>query len=802
MAEPSTATEMVRVPILGENGRISDDYVPEAIPQAVTAVKQAAEAAASSASDALKQSAAAEKSASSAASSVEQAKTYASNASTYMTTAESHAESAASDATAAAQSASDAAASAEAAAQSASSIGTAAFDAQAAATAARESASQAATSASEASASATAADDASQDAETSASNAKASETAANSSATKAAASASQAASSATAAAGSATNAAGFATAAEKSKNDAQAILNEANAKFIESATATTLDPGQPATAEVVDNVLNLGIPQGAKGDKGDTGTGVPDGGTPGQFLSKTDSGTAWVDPPTGNVLKGTATGYVAHAEDAYATKPRRLTVYGETRQNLWVNPSGTNGGITCTSNDDGSLSISGSTTTNVTFASQKVFSLRKGEIYTVSVDEPVSSSAYGSLVVVQHASDGSLAVDNTYFGFAGMTSVQFKCSENTECAEFQLYLSVSSGGTLNNGTYRVMLNEGSEAQPWCPPGLNGVDELSIVTAGKNIFQPPHGTSMGVTCTENEDGSFTISGEATNYGEIFSDKIPIIPGTQLTYRRSAPPGGYDVYAIYYYANGEFLPYGQHYQFNKSSGTFTVPENTAYIGFRYSFNASAPVIAGTYRYQLELGSTATAYEPPAVTTTPVDLDGHTLNSLPDGTRDELRIDGTGAVTMVQRVGVATAPTAASGWTYVDIDERANFLLTDQAVSQQNDESGFLLCDKLPPRKVYGAPSYALVGYSLAYAKNPAITSTATAATVAGGAIYLYPLATPQEVELPPVTLPALPAPTFNVYHDADVPSDTSVEYARDINLVLANLESVQAALLGGE
>lgn len=50
--------------------------------------------------------------------------------------------------------------------------------------------------------------------------------------------------------------------------------------------------------------------------------------------------------------------------------------------------------------------------------------------------------------------------------------------------------------------------------------------------------------------------------------------------------------------------------------------------------------------------------------------------------------------------------------------------------------------------------------------------------------------------------PVTLPVLPAPTFNVYHDGDVPSDTATTYARDINLVLANLEAVQTALLGGE
>ena len=48
-------------------------------------------------------------------------------------------------------------------------------------------------------------------------------------------------------------------------------------------------------------------PQGIQGPKGDTGatgpagTGVPDGGTVGQLLGKTESGTAWIDPPQSGV---------------------------------------------------------------------------------------------------------------------------------------------------------------------------------------------------------------------------------------------------------------------------------------------------------------------------------------------------------------------------------------------------------------------------------------------------------------------------------------------------------------------
>ena len=38
-------------------------------------------------------------------------------------------------------------------------------------------------------------------------------------------------------------------------------------------------------------------PQGPQGETGPAGAGVPDGGTAGQLLSKTESGTEWIDPP-------------------------------------------------------------------------------------------------------------------------------------------------------------------------------------------------------------------------------------------------------------------------------------------------------------------------------------------------------------------------------------------------------------------------------------------------------------------------------------------------------------------------
>ena len=86
-----------------------------------------------------------------------------------------------------------------------------------------------------------------------------------------------------------------------------------------TVTVGTVTTGEPGTDAIVINsgtesaaVLNFTMPRGAtgaagapgpqgpKGDTGETGpagAGVPDGGTVGQLLGKTESGTAWIDPP-------------------------------------------------------------------------------------------------------------------------------------------------------------------------------------------------------------------------------------------------------------------------------------------------------------------------------------------------------------------------------------------------------------------------------------------------------------------------------------------------------------------------
>lgn len=100
----------------------------------------------------------------------------------------------------------------------------------------------------------------------------------------------------------------------------------------------------------------------------------------------------------------------------------------------------------------------------------------------------------------------------------------------------------------------------------------------------------------------------------------------------------------------------------YTNGRNSITFTPTETHVSNGAFLAFRAPRYGTATTCNYtisniQLELGTTATAYMPYANSRTGINLQGHALRSLPDGTHDEMHIDSLGHVTMIQRVGVIT-------------------------------------------------------------------------------------------------------------------------------------------------
>ena len=557
-------------------------------------------------------------------------------------------------------------------------------------------------------------------------------------------------------------------AVDKANQAAQDFETEA-AKVPTSAQATTLDPGQAATAVIEDKVLKLGIPQGQKGDtgetgpqgpkgdtgatgpkgdqgpqglqglqgpkgdqgdtgpqgpKGDTGTGLPEiDGSPGQLLSKTETGTAWVDPPSGNVLTGEVEGYVAHGEDAYAQKPREVRVKGKTWVNRWVNPNGAANGVTVTSNNDGSLTLSGTNTGPVGISSPTVYTVKPNTHYTVLIDRPLDSSNSGISFAIVASGGITDSGSNIHFGYSGRSSFSFTTKADITDVRYQFYIAESAGtGIPVSGTYCVMLVDGTEA-PDCftpPASIASVQTGKLVTSGKNL--------LDVSDAVKDGFNINLPNARLVVGETYTFSISQISGG----------GRCGIYSI---ANDMKICSPITAGANK---TFTVPGDVDMSqGLKLTGgSAGALSIGDEQTAMVELGSTATAYEPPNVTQTP--LPEVELRGLPNGTCDELVIKADGTCEVERKTGYIAS--------YTDEEVTGEYVSTGNGLE--------------------------------------------------AGASIVYELDDTTEEPQSPVTLPALPAPTFNVYHDSSVPSDTSVEYERDVNIALADLEAKIADLVTKE
>lgn len=499
-----------------------------------------------------------------------------------------------------------------------------------------------------------------------------------------------------------------------------------------------------------------------------------------------------------------ASGEVIEVPATPGTLVPGLTVYGATRQNLWVNPNGTMNGVTVTANTNGNLTVSGTAHADSPVYTVAYYVLRPSSTYTVSCNKRVSSNGKAACFTIYcYASDNSIA---GYFDFADAEgnkdlAVTFTVPSTTAYIKFGAY--VSTGATVS-GTYRVMLNEGTKAQPWCPPGLNGVDELSVVTAGKNLAKMRSASASGTNAAVNEDGSITINGTAADNVRLsVATPMKLPKGEDVTLsidRTLSGTGVSSVYLAQYYADDN-----SHDDviilYNGTSGTYTIPNDsrgrTYVIGFGVS--SGTTVVNQTFRVQLELGSTATAYEPPAYTTTPVDLDGHALHSLPDGTRDELRIDGTGAVTLVQRVGVMVldgtqtvniAPTdpsagyffTASGGIGDYIDTAGKFDADRIATSSRGWDGTVHASFKRSQIHIF--PPSNVAGYPVSEEGKAAVSNWLKSNHIT----VLYLLDQPKTVDLGAISMPSFPTDPSTVFCASDVLCAVQVDYPSTSSLTV--------------
>lgn len=443
--------------------------------------------------------------------------------------------------------------------------------------------------------------------------------------------------------------------------------------------------------------------------------------------------------PDGNVPKRTlGPDAVLTTDDAFSAVPLGLKVYGNTRQNLWANPSGSDAGVTVTANEDGSITLSGTATANVfIYLSSYVFS--PGSTHCLSCGGTIQN---GVGFYIEHAADSHVGLNHD------INKRMFTTKSSFDVPPI-FGISVASGTTVS-GTYRIMLNEGSTAEPWCPPGLNGVDELGVVCAGKNLLarmgsKLPY-TNAGITFSDNGDGGIRVSGTATtsayyNFFDASTKQAPRIAPGEYTASSIGGDGSLNLGVGYF--NGEIgADFTGSWIATNASGIPRTNSIDRPVYVRAFLSVASGKAVDTVVYpQLELGSTATDYEPPNVTIIPIDLQGNELCSLPDGTRDELNVV-TGTIT--KSVGYIES------YSGEDVGE-------DYIASALTDSG-----------------------------------------EIANGAQVVYKLSDPQTIQFTPPELPALPSPNVTAYASANVEAESEMEYIRDVNVVLGKLESAAQAL----
>ena len=227
--------------------------------------------------------------------------------------------------------------------------------------------------------------------------------------------------------------------------------------------------------------------------------------------------------------------------------------------------------------------------------------------YTINATGFEWQNANDRLLINARYSDNS-NVENAYskkIGGSDSSAITFTATQEFK---FGLFMALQSGSTFDC-VVKVQFESGSAAtdyEPYsniCP--IEGYDAVEVISTGKNLFP-----SEGVW----QNGSINTSGNnfASDYGIRTINYLKIAPNTAYTF--SALGRSDDCAVFCFDKNYSLLNRFQLWAVNstnRNSASFTTPVGTVYYRVRLTGSDYRP--DRTMGFQLELGSSATDYEP---------------------------------------------------------------------------------------------------------------------------------------------------------------------------------------------
>lgn len=375
-------------------------------------------------------------------------------------------------------------------------------------------------------------------------------------------------------------------------------------------------------------------------------------------------------------------GGVLTCEDPLIGVPLIKTgVRGRTVENRWPVLSGTHNGITVSTDETGLITVTG-TATGDSYVYAITNGIRAGASITckLSISAPTNNTWTPYIEIVD--SEGAYITSGKLNGSTAIPS---------NAADIRCGIYVYVGQTVN-ASFRAMLVDGTEA-PDCftpPASITSVQPENLVTSGKNLLDILTWTKVGKNgqLTVQPDGSWKCDGYL-NYGtdgfvspilppgSYHADVSNFTDGAQVGLTCSVAQSGFRWNSVWEKYDCGYVAF--------SVKNFTFVSSVPFrIGIMINSAMYGEEIQPTiyvYDPQLELGSTATPYEPPTVTEVALPDTDPLMYIYDRG--DEMAVAQDGTVSVERQTfhelydggtGIATngyVPVEADGYQYVALN-----------------------------------------------------------------------------------------------------------------------------------
>lgn len=346
-----------------------------------------------------------------------------------------------------------------------------------------------------------------------------------------------------------------------------------------------------------------------------------------------------------------------------------------------------------------------------------------------------------------------------------------------------------AGATLRKITVEGACKQDGIPSPESPKPITVIEHPTVKVASRNLW--PFASSY--TSIEGHQNEFVKEGTP----------FALLPGT-YTFTAVGSLGNTDAPLFGYTATGKRF---QFFRILKNvvnpKYSFTVTESITSI---YFVSNAADSNTGTIsNIQLERDSVATDYKPytSASLTFTLPAEHPYLAKLPDGTADEIVVDKDGNVSLIARVAKREVPNGAS-WT---IQVMEGFALAYSGKSAEGLKKSLyaqeITSNKFPSRHEWeNNPCFGISNVLWVVPRtNSGDFTVDEVMQVTEGMVFYAPLAETKAYDLGKIEIPKAQDSIVNVWTDAEVTPNTGIGYVRDVNIVVANIESAIASITEG-